>query len=583
MKQVQFAYENPILLGDILRRISRFRGNRPLKLLFHIYSEQTDFEQLNLVCNAVVKEIPDALCVGCSCNGSVVGGLFSGGTVTVACTLFDQESSQAEILQYVLNEDSARPVAEDLVREVEKRPWVTAVELLTASHDISYTNFCEGLKNLHRDIQVFGGIAGRATDESSSYVFSNVSGFSDESVVCVLYGGPNLHAEAVKVSGWKPLGKPFVVTKAQGNVLWELDGKPAFEAYSKYLNIQNDYYFFHNTLEFPLFYNEDNEYLLRCPLACSEEGALLLASDMKNGATTRITYGDPQSIMDSVKWGVTKLSKFCPEVMFMYSSDARRTFWGESEIKKETAPFNSIAPTFGFFGAGQFLRAKDSVKLQNATIVVAALREGNADPSRIKTTQVSDGTRAGKVSVITRLANFTNVSSAELMEMYNKMTKNSITDPLTDLYNRGEIQRRIEERFREYPNEPMSLVMIDIDNFKSVNDTYGHKEGDNVIVGLCKQIQMATFENAPDADAGRWGGEEFMIMLPDMGIKEAVAFAEAVRTGFAQVNFPAVGKKTISLGATELKKGDSIDAICVRVDEALYQAKRTGKNKVVVL
>ena len=74
-----------------------------------------------------------------------------------------------------------------------------------------------------------------------------------------------------------------------------------------------------------------------------------------------------------------------------------------------------------------------------------------------------------------------------------------------------------------------------------------------------------------------------MIMLPDMGLKEAVEFAEVVRTGFAKIEFPAVGKKTISLGATELKKGDSVDSICVRVDDALYHAKRTGKNKVVVL
>lgn len=583
MKQVQFKYENKKVLVDILRRIGRFRGDRPLKLLFHVFSEQSDFEQLSEACNTIVECIPDALCVGSSCNGSVVSGKLSTNSVTVACTLFERESTQVEILQYVLNGESSKPVAEDIVREVENRPWVSAVELLTATQGISYTNFCAGLGNLRRDVQIFGVAAGRASDESSSFVFSNVSGFSDESAVCVLYGGPDFCAESVKVSGWKPLGKPFVVTKAQENVLWELDDKPAFEAYSKYLNIQNDYYFLDNTMEFPLFYSEDNEYLLRSPAACSEDGALLLASDVKTGATMRITYGDPQSIMDSVKWGVTKLSEFCPETLYLYSCVARRSFWGDMDIAKEVSPFNSLASTFGCFGAGQFLRARNAVKLQNATIVVAAMREGAIDPSRVKTATVSDGTRAGKVSVISRLANFTNVSSTELMEMYNKMTKNSITDALTELYNRGEIQRRIAERFAEYPNDKMSLVMIDIDNFKSVNDTFGHKEGDNVIVGLSKQIQMATFENAPDADAGRWGGEEFMIMLPDMGIEEAVTFAEAVRTGFGSVVFPAVGKKTISLGATEMKKGDSVDSICVRVDEALYQAKTTGKNKVVVL
>lgn len=583
MKQLQFAYENPKQLADLLQRLGKFRGNRPMKLLFHVFSELSDFKKLTFVCNAIMDSFPDALCVGGSCAGSVVNGSFSGKTVSVCCTVFEQESSRVGVLQYVLNADSAGTVATDLVREVEKRPWVKAVELLATSPSLSYTGFCKGLEKVRGDVLMFGGLAGAASDEGSSYVFSNRHGFSTESVICLLYGGDDLHIENAKVSGWKPLGRPFEVTKVQGNVLCELDGRPAFEAYSKYLNIQNDYYFFHNTLEFPLFYNEDGEYLLRSPMACSEQGALLLASNLRRGITAKIAYGDPQAIMESVKLGASKLTNFCPQAIYLYSGMARRMFWGEEDVNKETAPFDFIAPTYGFYGVGQILRSRNAVKLHNVSIVAVGLREGKADTSKKKTAVVSDGTRAGRVSVITRLANFTNVSSAELVEMYNKMTKNSITDALTGLYNRGEIQRRIERRFAENPNGKMSLVMIDIDNFKSVNDTFGHKEGDNVIEGLSKQIQVASFENAPDADAGRWGGEEFMIMLPDMGLKEAVEFAEVVRTGFAQIEFPAVGRKTISLGATELKKGDTVDSICVRVDDALYHAKRTGKNKVVVL
>jgi len=583
MKQLQFAYENPEQLGDVLQNIGRFRRNRPMKLLFHVYSEQPGFRQLKIVCGAIVKFFPDALCVGCSGNGNIVDGSFSGETVTVTCSLFEKESTQIEILQYILKEESACPIAEDLSREVEKRPWVSAVEMLVATPGLSFSGFCNGLSALRQGVHVFGGVAGQICEETPAYVFSNVCDFSNESVVCVLYGGEDLHVETVKVSGWKPLGKPFTVTKSQGNVLHELDGKPAFEAYSKYLNIQNDYYFFQNTLEFPLFYNEDGENLLRCPMACSESGALLLSADMAVGTITKIAYGDPQSIMESVRVGTTKLSKFCPNAIYMYSSMGRRMFWGDVDVNGETVPFDTLAPTSGFYAAGQLLRTRDLVKLHNVSIVVAAMREGEANTAKMKTAVVNDGTRAGRVSVITRLANFTNVSSAELMEMYNMMTKNSITDALTGLYNRGEIQRRIMERHAENPDAPMSLVMIDIDNFKSVNDTYGHKIGDIVIQGLSKQIQIATYEKAPDADAGRWGGEEFMIMLPDMGIKDAVEFAEAVRTGFAQVVFPEVGRKTISLGATEMKNGDSIDAICVRVDEALYKAKNSGKNRVVTL
>lgn len=583
MKQLQFTFESPKQLGDLLQRLGKFRGNKPMKLLFHVYSDQSKFDKLNYVCNAIVEAFPDAFCVGGSCSGSVVNGAISANAVTICCTVLERESSRVGILQYVLNAESAGAVAEDLSREIAKRPWVKGVELLCSFVDMSFSSFCEGLSNIPKDVQVFGGVTGSSGEENSSFVFSNMCGMSNESVVCLLYGGEDLYIETAKISGWKPLGKPFMVTKAQGNVLWELDGRPAFEAYSKYLNIQNDYYFFLNTLEFPLFYNEGGEYLLRSPLACSEDGALLLASDIENGCSIKISYGDPQAIMDSVKLGATKMSSFCPEAIYMYSSMARRTFWGETEINKETGPFDSIAPTHGSYCAGQLLRSRNAVQLHNVSIVVAGLREGEADMTKVKTAVVNEDSRAGKVSVISRLANFTNVSSAELVEMYNKMTKNSITDALTSLYNRGEIQRRIAERFAEYPDGKMSLVMIDIDNFKSVNDTYGHKAGDVVIQGLSKQIQVATFENAPDADAGRWGGEEFMIILPDMGIKEAVEFAEAVRQGFAQIVFPEVGKKTISLGATELRKGDSIDAICVRVDDALYKAKNSGKNKVVTL
>ncbi|MCQ2102973.1 MAG: GGDEF domain-containing protein [Fibrobacter sp.] len=582
MKQLQFVYDGPKQLGDLLQRLGKFRGNRPMKLLFHVYSEQSDFTNLEYVCNSIVEAFPDSFCVGGSCSGSVANGVFYRKAITVCCTVLEQESSRVGILHYGLNEESADAVAEDLVQAIEKRPWIKAVELLVATPGFSFSKFCGKLGKIRKGVQVFGGVVGSVGDDSS-YVFSNKCGFTTESVVCLLYGGDDLHVLTDKVSGWRPLGKPFLVTKAQGNVLWELDGRPAFEAYSKYLNIQNDYYFRHNTLEFPLFYSEDGEYLLRAPLACSEEGALLLASDITTGTSTRITYGDPQVILDSVKVSAAKMSSFVPDAIYMYSSQARRTFWGDAEIIKETLPFDSLAPTHGSFGSGQFLRARDAVKLHNVSIVVVGMREGEADSSKIKVNVASENVNAGKVSVISRLAHFTNVSSAELVEMYNTMTKNSITDALTGLYNRGEIQRRIAERFAEYPNAPVSLVMIDIDNFKSVNDTYGHKAGDIVIQGLSKQIQSATFENAPDADAGRWGGEEFMIMLPDMGLQEAMEFAEAVRQGFAQIVFPEVGKKTISLGATELRKGDSVDAICVRVDDALYKAKNTGKNKVVPL
>ncbi|MCF0223997.1 MAG: GGDEF domain-containing protein [Fibrobacter sp.] len=583
MKQVQFGYKSAKQLLKLQDSIARFRGNRPTKILFQVHSARSESKQLDEVYKAIAELFPTAICVGSSSNGSVVAGKVSSDDIAISCTIFERDTTQIEVLQYVVSEESIQGVAEDLVREVNTRPWVKGVGILVASWGVSLTNFCNALENLRIDVQVFGGMAGSTSDVNPAYVYSGTCGYSENSAVFVLYGGEDFFVETTKIAGWKPLGKNLLVTKAVKNVLCELEGSPAFEAYSKYLNIQNDSFFFQNTLEFPLFYYENGEICLRSPMACSDEGALLLASDIETGAVVRIAYGDPQSIMESVRQGTIRVSNFCPEGIQMYSSMARLSFWGDADVGKETEPFQSIAPTFGFYASGEFMRAQSFVGLYNACIVVAAMREGEPNHSLQKCAVVGDGTRAGKVSIISRLANFTNVSSAELMEMYNKLTKTSITDALSELYNRGEIQRRIAERYLEFPGEKMSLVMIDIDDFKSVNDTYGHKEGDNVIQGLSKQIQLATFTNAPDADAGRWGGEEFMIMLPDMGANEAAFFAETVRAGFAQINFPAVGYKTISLGVTDLRSGDTVNKICSRVDEALYEAKRTGKNKVVIL
>ena len=124
--------------------------------------------------------------------------------------------------------------------------------------------------------------------------------------------------------------------------------------------------------------------------------------------------------------------------------------------------------------------------------------------------------------------------------------------------------------------------MLDIDNFKKVNDVYGHKEGDIVIIALSDVLRKIT-ENIPNASVGRWGGEEFMVLLTQNDINEAIETAEKIRTAFAEMSFPNAGHQTVSIGVTQAKKGESTDSICTRVDKALYMAKEAGKNRVIRL
>ncbi|MFI9654234.1 GGDEF domain-containing protein [Guyparkeria sp. GHLCS8-2] len=121
--------------------------------------------------------------------------------------------------------------------------------------------------------------------------------------------------------------------------------------------------------------------------------------------------------------------------------------------------------------------------------------------------------------------------------------------------------------------------MIDLDHFKRVNDTYGHDVGDRVLVELTKRLAGEMRE--PDFLA-RWGGEEFVALLPETGPSEAARVAERLRRRIEVEPFPDVGPLTISLGLTNFRSGDTSNTLLTRVDAALYEAKRTGRNRVVV-
>jgi len=158
----------------------------------------------------------------------------------------------------------------------------------------------------------------------------------------------------------------------------------------------------------------------------------------------------------------------------------------------------------------------------------------------------------------------------------------SETDSLSQLYNRRKIEEllnTISERAK-FHGEPFSLILLDIDFFKKINDEYGHPTGDKVIAQLARNLKI----NVRDEDAvGRWGGEEFLVICPGLDIKSAEGLAERLKEDI-QFNCDDRAKTiTCSLGVTKWKKGDSTATIIKRVDKALYHSKENGRNCVTVL
>jgi len=584
VKQFQFEFSGVVKLKKELDKINQWRKSKiNSSVVFNIYAENTDQEQIELACEIIESEMPDALYLGCSTNGTITEGRLSDSPFVVVCTICEFPSTQVQLLQYPLTRETALDVMAALRKELDKRPWVKAIELVATLRGMSMTPFCEACTEINPEIQIFGGGAFNIDiNNNNACVFSKAKGFSEKGVVFLLMGGDDLHIYSTHITGWKPLGREFHVTKANGNILKELDGKPAYDAYYKYLNIKNNEHFFYNTLEFPFFYKHHGINILRAPIASNADGSLTMTSNMEENVYARIAYGDPWTILNCINEGGREIEKFQPEMIKVFSCAARRTFWGNDEISKETGPFQSIAPTSGFYTSGEFLRCNNELIQHNVTLVIAAMREGEINDNA--TFHMETEKFAGKVSMINRLATFIEAATAELAEANEKLAKMAIEDSLTNLYNRAETQRRIVSALKEFneSSKKVSLIMMDIDNFKMVNDTYGHKEGDNVILGLTKTISEVVKKHDPEASCGRWGGEEFMVVLPGIDSERAADIANEIRTTFAAIMFPMARRKTVSIGVVEALRGETADMVCVRVDSALYEAKNNGKNQVYI-
>ncbi len=161
-----------------------------------------------------------------------------------------------------------------------------------------------------------------------------------------------------------------------------------------------------------------------------------------------------------------------------------------------------------------------------------------------------------------------------------ELTRLAATDPMTGVWNRHHGRELLEAETARPDRAQMQLavLMVDIDNFKTINDTHGHEVGDRVLIDVARRLSEAV----RDTDmVARWGGEEFVVLLQGCPLADAVARAEKIRRHIADAPFADAGTVTISVGVAEFSTGEDLDHWLGRADKALYEAKRSGRNAVV--
>jgi diguanylate cyclase (GGDEF)-like protein len=218
----------------------------------------------------------------------------------------------------------------------------------------------------------------------------------------------------------------------------------------------------------------------------------------------------------------------------------------------------------------------------------------NLNTSQEKNRQAEEALRRSRdeleIRVIDRTKDLQELNEKLMQEIFErkrveeKLALAATTDPLTELMNRRAMLEQLKYHVARYNrnNLPFAILLLDLDNFKDINDTHGHDVGDQILKEVGVQLHRST--RSQDL-VSRWGGEEFLVLLPDTDLNGGRVAAEKVRGQIAAQVFSVEQKQltlTISIGVSEYSEGKTLESCIKNADTALYEAKRQGRNRVVV-
>ncbi|MBC3796641.1 diguanylate cyclase [Acetobacterium tundrae] len=533
---------------------------------------------------AVLSEtFPAAVIVG----GSSMGGIVHGGLCIESTILSITFLKKTMVKGFIVDgsSDDSKALGKTLQQKISSScKNIAGVLLLATTSNMNVAEFLTGFSNPKGTFPVFGGGSGNVAETEDSLLFLNHE-VQTKGVVAVAFIGNYIKIEAHTYLGWQALSKEMVVTEMDGPWVKKIDDQPAFSIYHRYLDIQNDENFFLNVSEYPLLLKRDGVEYAKTPVAANKENAIKFLSDIKVGETFRIAYGNPQTMIDQAHVIQDRIDNFNPESIFLYSCVSRLSLL-QQDVDLETKPFEAIATTFGFYTQGEFYGQVDNIHLLNATMVAVSMKEGVKSRKRIKRGELPllsenpDPFANKHFQIISRLVNFIQAVTEELEEVNKESRILAERDYLTQAYNRVKAHEFIEaeiNRCQRYDTE-LSFLILDVDLFKSVNDTHGHNAGDAILVYLVKMLK----QEIRDIDMlSRWGGEEFLIIMPETDLEGAKISAERIRKTIEQTIFPKGNHQTCSIGVTSYKVGERFEETIDRADQALYEAKKRGRNRVV--
>lgn len=551
-------------------------------VLVQVYNPRADFDE-ELLVKKLNQYFPDACISGMT--SSHISEKFT--DICNFCLeisfIFFQNTS---LVQYEFDlSDSTSFVSGRIMDEkLESVADLKCLQIFYATKSNSINTFINEFH--HYNIPIFGAKAGYNVSKGN---IARVYGRKvyTQGIVVVAFSSKSLSLYMDSNLGWHPIGIDMMITKVKGDcVAEEIDNEPAVNIYSKYLGVDPNQYFLKNVCEFPLIFKRKNFNVARVPVSFDDNGGLIFSADIHPKDKFRLSYASKENIYAVTSQSASELSAFHPDAVFLFACGNIMQFLSddfETEIGfyKEHSGNLSVATV----SAELFITHEGKGCDLNSTLVVIGLKESSDSKDTVIINRTPESVsplfcKIGEIPFIDRILTFLERTSQELNKRNKELKIIASTDQLTKIYNRRELEGALEKVIDDSrEGNSYGILFFDIDHFKNINDTYGHDVGDMVLVAVVNQIRSLL---ESDHVFGRWGGEEFIYLIPNVNEKSLLNFAEKVRNTIAETHFPTVNHITVSVGASMVRPEDIPEKFLKRADEAVYEAKNSGRNKVVM-
>lgn len=413
MKQYQIRYRNTASFKRMLAEVKASCGKTSHgDITFYVTWSGYPFKALDFVIETIESMFPNSIYYGNETTGNIsVGELFYG--INVTCYVFEKRSTKAELVW--VEKGSELSSLQDLWNYCRTIKNLCAVELIPSISYLDALNVDGNTVDIAENIPVFGGAS--INYENFSFdadVMAKGHRRTKEGMAAILYSGNSLQFSLTYVMGWKGLGRNMTVTRSDGKHIMEIDGNPPFSIYEKYLNLtieDND------GLVFPLILVEDGIEYIRTPLEILPDKTMKMFAEIPQGSRVRISYGDKNTILDSLYDKAKEIAEFAPHAIKAYSCAGRKLFWGDTDISNETKILDEMAPVCGFYTGGEILKFGDRLRVLNQTLVIVSFRE-SLSPHKIP---VVSRKKTLDKSLVSRLAFFVEKVSEEHMNSHRRI------------------------------------------------------------------------------------------------------------------------------------------------------------------